>query len=53
MKPALKLWCLERSLEIMEAYAASDTQKGNMATVLESLYHKICELREEAETGEE
>jgi hypothetical protein len=53
MKPALKLWCLERSLEIMEAYAASDTQKGNMATVLESLYKKICELREEADGGEE
>ncbi len=53
MKPAVKLWCLEQSLLIMEAYAASAAQKGNMATVLESLYKKIIKLREDAESHEE
>lgn len=49
MSPEQKLWCLERSIQIIEAYAESASSKGNLSAVLESVYRKLVELREDAE----
>lgn len=49
VSPEQKLWCLERAIQIIEAYAESASSKGNLAAVLESVYRKLVELREDAE----
>jgi len=49
VSPEQKLWCLERAIQIIEAYAESASSKGNLSAVLESVYRKLVELREDAE----
>jgi hypothetical protein len=51
LERAHKLWCLDKSIQIIEAYAASAAAKGNLAAVMESVYNKLCELRQDADGG--
>ncbi len=51
MERAQKLWRLDKSIQIIEAYAASAAAKGNLAAVMESVYNKLCELRQDADGG--
>jgi hypothetical protein len=46
-----KKWCLTMAVNIVQAYAGNDSQKGRLDDILDSVYKKIKELHEDVSSS--